>query len=122
MLIGPANAKLTAEVRISPAEIDRIRLNQASKVRFPAFDMRTTPEVDGRVTRIGADLTSEPRTGQSFYLVHVEVEDEARRVLGEHRLLPGMPVEAFIETGQRTALSYIVKPLRDQLARALKER
>jgi HlyD family secretion protein len=122
MLIVPNEDRLVIEVRVSPVDIDQLKQGQPSVLRFPAFNMRTTPEVRGRVTRIGADLTREAQTGQSFYIVRIQADDAALATLGQLKLVPGMPVEAFIETGQRTALSYLVKPFADQLARAFKER
>lgn len=122
MLIVPKDDRLVIEVRVSPVDIDQLRLGQASVLRFPAFNLRTTPEVSGKLTRIAADLTREQQTGQSYYVARIEVDDAGLAVLGSLKLIPGMPVEAFIETGERTALSYLVKPLTDQFARAFKER
>ena len=122
MLIVPNDDRLVIEVRVSPVDIDQLKLGQPSVLRFPAFNLRTTPEVYGRVTRIAADLTREAQTGQSFYVARIEADEAALATLGQLKLVPGMPVEAFIETGQRTALSYLVKPFTDQLARAFKER
>jgi HlyD family secretion protein len=121
MLIVPNDDRLVIEVRVSPVDIDQLKLGQPSVLRFPAFNLRTTPEVHGKVTRISADLTREAQTGQSFYVARVQADEAALATLGR-KLVPGMPVEAFIETGQRTALSYLVKPFTDQLARAFKER
>jgi HlyD family secretion protein len=122
MLIVPHDDKLVMEVRISPADIDQLRLGQPCMLRFPAFNQRTTPEVRGRLARIAADLTRETQTGQTYYLARIEVTEEALAQLVGLKLLPGMPVEAFIETGERTALSYLLKPLTDQFARTFKER
>jgi HlyD family secretion protein len=77
--------------------------------------------VQGRLTRIAADLTREAQTGQSFYVARIRADDDALAMLGELKLVPGMPVEAFVETGQRTALSYLVKPFTDQVMRAFRE-
>jgi len=122
MLIVPNDDRLVIEVRVSPVDIDQLKLGQPSVLRFPAFNLRTTPEVHGKVTRISADLTREAQTGQSFYVARVQADEAALATLGQLKLVPGIPVEAFIETGQRTALSYLVKPFTDQLARAFKER
>jgi len=122
MLIVPNDDRLVIEVRVSPVDIDQLKLGQLSVLRFPAFNLRTTPEVHGRVVRIAADLTREAQTGQSFYVARIQADEAALATLGQLKLVPGMPVEAFIETGQRTALSYLVKPFSDQFARAFKER
>jgi HlyD family secretion protein len=122
MLIVPDQDELVIEARISPTDIDQLRVGQPSMLRFPAFNMRITPEVRGRLSRIGADLTVEPRSGQSYYVARIQTEDHALAKLGGLRLIPGMPVEVFMETEQRTALSYLVKPLSDQITRAFRER
>jgi HlyD family secretion protein len=100
MLIVPSTELLTIEVRIAPADIEA---GQKSVLRFPAFNQRTTPEFAGTVTRVAADLTREAQTGQTFYLARVKVDEQALAALGGLKLVPGMPVEAFIETGERTA-------------------
>lgn len=122
MQIVPNEDRLTIEVRISPADIDQVRLGQKSYLRFPAFNQRTTPELSGAVALVAADLSRDTQTGQSFYAARITADDDALARLGEHKLIPGMPVEVFIETDQRTALSYLVKPLTDQFARAFKGR
>jgi len=91
-------------------------------LRFPAFNQRTTPEISGKVTRISADTTTDQRTGQSYYVVRVAMPTEEVLRLGDVKLIPGMPVEAFVQTGERTVFSYLVKPLRDQLMRAFREK
>ena len=122
MLIVPEAGDLTVEVRIHPREIDRIRLGQAAGLRFPAFNLRTTPELNGIVSRVSADVTEDAKSGAAFYTVRVAVSDAEMARLGSLRLLPGMPVEAFIRTDKRTVLSYFIKPMQDQLSRAFRER
>jgi HlyD family secretion protein len=102
-------------VKIDPKDIEQIRLGQPAVLRFSAFNLRTTPEVNGTVSRIAADTSTDQRTGQSYYLVRIAMRADAVANLGELKLTPGMPVEAFIQTGERTLLSYLVKPFRDQL-------
>src|SRR5215469_4326725 len=115
MLIVPENDQLTVEVKIDPKDIEQIRLGQPAVLRFSAFSTRTTPEVNGTVSRIGADTSTDQRTGQSYYLVRIAMRTDAVGNLGELKLTPGMPVEAFIQTCERTLLSYLIKPLHDQL-------
>ena len=115
MLIVPDSDQLTVEVKIDPKDIEQIRLGQPAVLRFSAFSLRTTPEVNGTVSRIAADASTDQRTGQSYYLVRIAMRADAVGNLGELKLTPGMPVEAFIQTGERTLLSYLVKPLHDQL-------
>lgn len=121
MLIVPAADKLEAEIRIAPQDIDQLSIDQPVQLRFSAFDHGTTPEITGTISRIGADLTHEPQTGLSYYTARVSIEGNEVEKLGSVRLIPGMPVEAFVKTGDRTALSYLVKPLSDQIRRAFRE-
>ena len=115
MLIVPENDQRMVEVKIDPKDIEQIRLGQPAVLRFSAFSLRTTPEVNGTVSRIAADTSTDQRTGQSYYLVRIAMRANAAGNLGELKLTPGMPVEAFIQTSERTLLSYLVKPLHDQL-------
>jgi len=84
--------------------------------------MRTTPEINGTVSRIAADTSTDQRTGQSYYLVRIAMPAQQIKRLGDVRLTPGMPVEAFVETGERTMMSYLLKPLHDQLMHAFREK
>lgn len=122
MLIVPAADALSAEVKIAPQDIDQVRVGQTAVVRFPAFNQRTTPELQGEVTRISADVSLDQKSGVSFYTLRINVpESELERLKGL-RLVPGMPVETFIRTGDRTVISYLVKPLTDQINKTWRER
>lgn len=121
MQIVPTGDSLTPEVRISPQDIDQVVVGQEVALRFSAFTQRTTPELNGRIIKISADLTSDQRTGQSYYTARVKVQETEWERLGTLIPVVGMPVEAFVQTGERTALAYLVKPLSDQVARAFKE-
>lgn len=121
MLIVPGGEDLALEVQIAPKDIDQIRPGQKAMLRMSAFNLRMTPELVGHVSRIAADLTSDQRTGQSYYLVRLSLPSSELAKLEGLVLLPGMPAEAMIQTGDRTALSYLVKPLSDQIARAFRE-
>ena len=88
-----------------------MQLGQAAMLRFSAFNQRTTPEINGTVTRISADTTTDQRTGQSYYTIRIAMPAEEVARLGDVKLVPGMPVEAFVQTGDRTVFSYLVKPL-----------
>ena len=90
-------------------------------MRFSAFNQRSTPEFIGVVTDIASDLSREPQSGVTYCSAHLAVSDEKRPEAMNLKLVPGMPVETFMETGQRTALSYFMKPFRDQMERAFKE-
>ena len=121
MLIVPDADELSIEVRIETQDIDQLRLGQRTVLRLSAFNQRTTPEVNGIVTRIAADLVSDPRTGMSYYPVRVALAPGEGERLEGLRLVPGMPVECFVQTGDRTVLSHLTKPLSDQVARAFRQ-
>jgi membrane fusion protein, type I secretion system len=122
MLIVPEADELIVEVRVDPQKIDQLKLDQPATLRFPGFNQRSTPELSGRVRRIAADVIQDQRSGQPYYLVRISLEaDEIARLNGL-KLVPGMPVEAFIRTEQRTMLSYLLKPLTDQARRAFREK
>src|SRR5829696_2055145 len=122
MLIVPQADALTVESKLMPQDIDQVRPGQTAALRFSAFNQRTTPELNGLVTRVSADLTTDQRTGATYYTVRMSISDEQVARLGGLRLLPGMPVEAFIQTGERTIMSYLTKPFTDQAARSFKGR
>jgi HlyD family secretion protein len=122
MLIVPEADNLSVEVKVNPQDIDQLQLNQKAILRFSAFNARTTPEIEGIVTRISADTSTDQRTGQTYYTVRISMPAEQIERLGNVKLLPGMPVEAFVQTGDRTMLSYLMKPLHDQVMRAFREK
>lgn len=122
MFIVPDGDALEIELRIAPNDIDQVFLGQAVRLRFTAFNQRTTPEMQGRVSYISADVTSDPKGRQDFFPVRIALESGQSWKVGEKPILPGMPVEAFVATGQRTALSYMTKPITDQFSRAFRER
>src|SRR5690606_11672631 len=85
-------------------------------------NQRTTPELKGTISQVSPATSRDPVTGETYYLGHVFVAPEELSKLGERGLLPGMPVEVYISTEERTAISYLVKPLTDQFQRAFRER
>ena len=99
-----------------------MKLGQRAVLRFPAFNQRTTPEINGTVTRISADITTDSAPARLLHGAHRAYRPRRSAGSGEVRLMPGMPVEAFIQTGDRTVMSYLVKPLFDQLTRAFREK
>ncbi len=123
MLIVPEGDRLLVEAKIAPQDIDQARSHQLANIRFPAFNQRTTPNVDGKVIHIAADLTHEPQQPHlSYYIARIEISDDEMKKLTGLRLVPGMPAEVQIKTDERSALSYLIKPLTDQFAKAFKER
>jgi len=122
MMIVPQADDLQVEAKVNPQDIDKLQIGQKTLLRLSAFNQRTTPELNGIVTRVSPDVTTEQRTGQSYYTIRVSMPPEEVARLGEAKLIPGMPVEAFVQTGDRTMLSYLIKPLKDQLMRAFREK
>jgi HlyD family secretion protein len=122
MLIVPESDFLSVEAKISPQDIDQLHVGQAASLRFSAFNQRTTPEIQGAVSRISADVTSDQRTGQNFYTARISITSDELAKLGSVKLLPGMPAEIFAKTHDRSVLSYFTKPLSDQIVRAFRER
>lgn len=121
MEIVPANDDLVVEAAVSPADIDRVRDGQPARLRFSAFSAGTTPEFTGRVDYVAAERTTNEQAGTSFYAVRVALTESQLPREIELALRPGMPAEVFIETGSRSMLSYMTKPLRDQFARAFRD-
>jgi HlyD family secretion protein len=122
MMIVPQADDLQVESKVNPQDIDKLQIGQKTLLRLSAFNQRTTPELNGVVTRVSPDVTTDQRTGQSYYTIRVSMPPAEVVRLGEAKLIPGMPVEAFVQTGDRTMLSYLIKPLHDQLMRAFREK
>jgi HlyD family secretion protein len=122
MMIVPQADNLSVEAKVNPQDIDQLQIGQKTLLRLSAFNQRTTPELNGVVSRVSPDTTTDQRTGQSYYTIRVSMPPEEIARLGDVKLIPGMPVEAFVQTGDRTMLSYLAKPLHDQLMRAFREK
>jgi HlyD family secretion protein len=123
MMIVPQADDLSVEAKVDPKDIDKLQIGQKTLMRFSAFNQRTTPELTGAVTRVSGDVTTDQRTGQSYYTIRVSLPPtEVARLGDNNKLIPGMPVEAFVQTGDRTMMSYLMKPLHDQLMRSFRER
>jgi membrane fusion protein, type I secretion system len=120
-LIVPEEDKLIVEARVDPVNIDQIQVGQNANLRFSAFNQRTTPEIEGIVQTLSADLSQDQTTGQPYYLIRIRIEEAELEKLGGKNIVPGMPVEAFIQTAERTVISYLIKPLSDQIMRAFRE-
>ncbi len=122
MLIVPDADNLTVEAKVNPQDIDQVRAGQIALLRFSAFNQRTTPEIYGTVTRISADASTDQRTGQTYYTIRIGMAGDEVAKLGDVRMVPGMPVETFVQTGDRTMISYFIKPFHDQLMRMFREK
>jgi HlyD family secretion protein len=121
MLIVPEGDTLDVEAKIQPQDIDQVRVGQPAVVRLTAFNQRTTPELNGEVSRVAADTTEDQKTGARYYTVRITVPQKELKRLHRLRLVPGMPAEAFIQTNVRTVMSYLVRPLHDQIVKAFRE-
>jgi HlyD family secretion protein len=121
MYVVPKDTPLIARTQIEPIHIDQIHVGQDAVLRFSAFDMRSTPEVPGTVSAVSADAIQDPNTGMRYYRVDVELDSDLLGRLGDKHVLPGMPVEAYISTQERSPLSFFVKPLADYFNRAFRE-
>ncbi|RRH90052.1 HlyD family type I secretion periplasmic adaptor subunit [Mesorhizobium tamadayense] len=121
MEILPTN-EFIIEAKIKPEDIDSIRVGQGANMMFTALNARTTPKVPGKVFYISADRLITPSTGQPYYTVRLNMADKLPPQVKPEQIYPGMPVETFISTGERTFLSYLTKPLVDSFQRAFRER
>lgn len=121
LYVIPQDRPLVITTRISPIQIDEVAVGQPADLVFSAFSARDTPHLSGRVTRVSADALTEPQTGATYYTAEVQLDIGEVARLGDRALLPGMPVEVFLQTGQRTPLAYLVKPFTDYFGRAFRE-
>jgi len=117
----PDHDALQIELRLHPNDIDQVHVGQKTNVRLTAFD-RTTPEVNGKVSYVSADLNHDKQTNSAYYTVRVDLTSQEVDRLGGLQLVSGMPAEVFLQTGSRTMLSYLTKPIRDQWERTFIER
>lgn len=120
--IVPLDDPLVADVRIAPADVDRIGIGAGAALRLKAGNQRLLPTLDGTVTRVADETSSDPRTGASYYTVRVELPAGAPRRLGDLRLVSGMPIDAFVSTGSRSPFAYLAAPLVEQIRHAWRER
>ena len=120
MSLVPQGEELTVEARLAPGDIDQILVHQEARLRFTAFNQRTTPQASGEVATVGAAASTDPSNGQTYYLSEIAITGDMKEFAGKH-LVPGMPVEVFFETKERSALSYFAKPFTDQMNRAFRE-
>lgn len=121
MQIVPSADALVVEAQVAPQDIDQLHVGQTALVRFSAFNQRTTPELEGAVRRISPDLLTDDKSGARYYGVQIAIGEGSLGKLGGAALVPGMPIEAFIRTTDRTVMSYLLKPFADQAERAFRE-
>jgi len=121
MDIVPAGEELIVEAQVSPTDIDRIAVGRPAGIRFSAFKSSTTPVIEGQLVQVSADRLINNDTGTAYYLARVALTEKGRKTLGNLTLVPGMPAEVLINTGERTLLQYLVQPASDAFARSLIE-
>lgn len=121
MMIVPANDALAVDTRVDPRDITELHVGQKAAVKFVGLNPRTSPDLDGSVQEISADLNQDPKTGAGYYSVRITLSANQVARLGDVKLVPGMPVQAFIKTGDRSVMSYILAPLQDQLNLTFRE-
>ena len=119
--IVPQEEELIIEAQVSPIDIDRVEVGQHTTIRFSSFGMGTVPTIYGEVINISADSMVDESNGAYYYLARVEVAPDSLESLGELVLMPGMPAEVFVATGERTFLEYLMKPFSNAMARGLRE-
>lgn len=122
MMISPEDDELVLEAHVSPVHIEQVREGQQARVRFTAFNTHTTPEVKGEVVSVGSDVTRVNADTLPYYSVRIRISAGELAKIGDHKLKPGMPADTFIQTDVRTPLSYLVKPLTDQIEHVWRER
>jgi HlyD family secretion protein len=122
MEVVPDSDDLQIEARLQPNDIDQVRKGQQAFVRFSAFNQRVTPQLIGQVSFVSPDTTKDQQSGMSYFTVRIMLPEEERRLLAGLQLVSGMPAEVFMQTGSRTMLSYLFKPILDQFQRAFVER
>ncbi|WP_297472786.1 HlyD family type I secretion periplasmic adaptor subunit [Ferrovum sp.] len=121
MEVVPSHDALIIEGRIPLELIDKMHPGLEVDMTFPAFNRNTTPHIPGRVIEISADRLTDQKTGQSYYTMRAEVTEKGAKLLGNLQVRPGMPVEAFVRTGNRTMMSYLLKPMFDRIKTSMSE-
>jgi HlyD family secretion protein len=121
MEVVPDSDELQVEAHVQPKDIDHVHLGQDAFVRFSAFNQRTTPQLTGQVSFVSPDITTDQKSSSTFYTVRIVLSEDQQHRLGGGQLIPGMQAEVFVQTGKRTMMSYLMKPITDQLHRAFVE-
>lgn len=118
----PDEDQLVVSVQLSPMDIEKIAPGQQARIRFSSLNARATPEILADIVSVSPDVTQNPATGATYYTARLTFEaGQTAKIPNAGILLPGMPVEAFVQTAERTVLAYLLQPVSDQLARAMRE-
>ena len=121
LYIIPQDRPLVIVAQVSPIHVDEIRVGETVRVSFPAFSSRSTPQLSGKLINISADALSDSKSGATYYRAEISLDDGELARLGHQNLIPGMPVQAFIETEERTPMAYLLKPFTDYFRLAFRE-
>lgn len=121
MYIIPQDQPLIIEARLNPVDIDQVFVGQSAVLRLTALDQRTTPEISGQVRLVSADAVIDQASGQAYYTAELEPSSDALAAIGPAAIVPGMPVDVFIQTQVRRPIDYLTKPLTDYIARAMRQ-
>ncbi len=117
----PTTGKLLIDARIAPRDVDAVRIGQEAMLRLTALNARTTPQIPARVSYVSADRILDPATREAFYTARLEISEQLPDGVSPDQIQPGMPVDAFIKTGERTFLEYLARPVQDSFAKAFRE-
>jgi HlyD family type I secretion membrane fusion protein len=117
----PTSSDLVVEARVDPKNIDSLRIGQDARLRFVALNSRTTPEVQATLTYISADRLVDAATNQPYYQARLRITEELPAEISADQIYPGMPVETYFSTGERTFLEYLIKPVIDSFSRSFRE-
>lgn len=121
LYIVPSNSSLVVEAQIETRNVDQIYPGQVARLRFSAFNTRTTPDLAGKVEQVSPDSFTDENTGRSYYMTRLTVDPGEMDKLKDVELVAGMPVETYITTGDRSPFSYFTKPLADFFNKAFRE-
>ncbi len=121
MMIVPQGDDLVLQAQVSPNDISHVHVGQSASIRFNSFSARVTPEIAGEVSQVAADTSRVDQQSPPFYAIRLTISAKELEKLGQNKLKPGMSAEAFIRTESRSPFSYLVKPLMDQVAHAMRE-
>ncbi len=119
--IVPQKEELIVDAQVSPLDIDRVSIGLVAEVRFTAFKQALTPVIEGRMIGLSADRLIEEKTGTPYYQAEIELTPESYQKMAHLELVPGMPVEVLIKTGERTVFEYLTKPISNAFARSFIE-
>lgn len=121
LYIIPQDQDLIVSTRIEAVNVNNVYVGQEASLRFPGLDQSEIPELRGKVTRVSADVVQDENTGLNYYNAEIMPFEDELAKLGDERLLPGMPVDTFIETTERSALAYLIEPMTGFFSRAFRE-